>query len=317
MAIVTGSLATYNVTTNREDLIDAVYRISPVDTPLISAVPRAKAPAVLHEWSTQALATINTTNARLEGDALTRVTSTAPVRRQNYCQISSKDATVTGTQRATNPAGIDDMMAYQSSLKSLELKRDMEAILLGNAGQNAGNTTTARTLRSFNSWFSGNALRGGSTAADATAATAAALDATAGGVRTLTEVLLKQAILAAYTDGGEPNMVLCGPFNKQIISGFTGRATSQQIVDQNMILGAASLYASDFGTMKIVPNRSQRERDVFVIDPTKVAVAYLRAFEPQELGRVGDAVTRDIISEYTLEMRHPDAHAAILDCTTS
>lgn len=317
MAIVTGSLATYNVTTNREDLTDAVYRISPVDTPFISAVPRAKATAVLHEWSTQALATINTTNARLEGDALTRVTSTAPGRRQNYCQISSKDATVTGTQRATNPAGIDDMMAYQSSLKSLELKRDMEAILLGNTGQGAGNTTTARTLRSFNAWFAGNALRGGSTAADATTATAAALDATAAGIRTLTEALLKSAILAAYSDGGEPSMVLVGPFNKQLISGFTGRASQQQIVDSKMILGAASLYASDFGTMKIVPNRSQRERDAYVVDPSKVAVAYLRAFEPQELGRVGDAVTRDIISEYTLEMRHPDAHAMIADCTTA
>jgi hypothetical protein len=44
-----------------------------------------------------------------------------------------------------------------------------------------------------------------------------------------------------------------------------------------------------------------------------VAVAYLRAFEPQEIGRVGDAVTRDIISEYTLENRAPKAHALIAD----
>jgi hypothetical protein len=48
-----------------------------------------------------------------------------------------------------------------------------------------------------------------------------------------------------------------------------------------------------------------------------VAVAYLRAFEPQELGRVGDAVTRDIISEYTLEIRHPDAHALVADQNVS
>jgi hypothetical protein len=42
-------------------------------------------------------------------------------------------------------------------------------------------------------------------------------------------------------------------------------------------------------------------------------VAYLRAFEPQEIGRVGDAITRDIISEYTLEMRAPKAHSLIAD----
>ncbi len=316
MTKVTSAMATYDVTTNREDLADQVYRINPADTPFMTAVPRVKATAVLHEWSTQALSSINTTNARLEGDALTRASSTAPARRQNYCQISSRDATVTGTQRATNPAGIDDMMAYQMSLKSLELRRDMEAILLGNTGQTAGNTTTARTLRSFNAWLSGNGSRGTS-GADSTAANAAATDATTGALRTFTEDMLKDAILDAFSDGGEPNLVLVGPFNKQKFSTFTGRSTSQVVVRQDVVDGAAELYRSDFGVLKVVPNRSQRDRDAFIVDTTKVAVSGLRMFEPQELGRVGDAVTRDIISEFTLEMRHPDAHAGVFDLTTS
>lgn len=316
MTKVTNALATYDVTTNREDLVDAVYMISPADTPFMSAVPRTKATAVLHEWSEDTLASINTSNARLEGDALTRASSTSPSRRQNYCQISSRDATVTGTQRATNPAGIGDMLAHQMSKKSLELRRDMEAILLGNTGQNAGNTTTARTLRSFNSWISGNGSRGAA-GADATAATAAATDGTAGDLRTFDENMLKDAIKDAFTDGGEPSLVLVGPFNKQKFSTFTGRATAQENVAVGTVLGAASLYASDFGTLKVVPNRSQRERDAWVVDTTKVAVSFLRAFEPQEIGRVGDAVTRDIISEFTLEMRSPNAHALIADLTSS
>ena len=316
MAKVGNALATYDVTTNREDLADQVYRIAPADTPFMSAVPRVKATAVLHEWSTQALAAINTANARLEGDALTRASSTAPVRRQNYCQISSKDATVTGTQRATNPAGIDDMMAYQMSLKSLELRKDMEAILLGNTGQNAGNTTTARTLRSFNAWISGNGSRGAA-GADSTAATAAATDGTAGDLRTFTEDMLKDAIKDAFDDGGEPGLVLVGSFNKQKFSTFTGRSTARENVNVGTVQGAAELYASDFGTLKVVPNRTQRGRDAWVVDTTKVAVAGLRMFEPQEIGRIGDAVTRDLISEYTLEVRHADAHAGVFDLTTS
>lgn len=316
MTKVTNAVATYDVTTNREDLSDAVYRIEPADTPFMSAVPRTKATAVLHEWSTQALSAVNTSNARLEGDALSRAASTTPARKQNYCQISSRDATVTGTQRATNPAGISDMMAYQMSLKSLELRKDMEAIMLGNQGQTAGNTTTARTLRSFNAWISGNGSRGAN-GADSTAATAAATDGTAGDIRTLDEAMLKDAIKDAFDDGGVPKMALVGTFNKQVISGFTGRSSSREFVDKDMILGAASIYASDFGDIKIVPNRTQRGRDVYLVDPTKVAVSFLRAFEPQELGRSGDAVTRDIISEYTLEMRHPNAHALIADLATS
>jgi hypothetical protein len=188
----------------------------------------------------------------------------------------------------------------------------MEAILLGNTGQNAGNTTTARVLRSFNAWISGNGSRG-TNGADATAATALATDGTAGDLRAFTEPLLQKAIKDAFDDGGEPSLVLVGSGNKQKFSAFAGRSTSQQIVDTKTVLGAASLYASDFGDLKVVPNRTQRSRDVWVIDTSKVAVAFLRAFEPQELGRVGDAVTRDIISEYTLEMRHPDAHALVAD----
>ncbi len=316
MTKVTNALATYDVTTNREDLSDAIYRISPVDTPFVSAIPKAKASAVLHEWSTDAVDSTNTSNARLEGDALSRASATSPARKQNYCQISSRDATVSGTQRATNPAGIDDMLAYQMSKKSLALRKDIEAMALGNTGQVAGNTTTARVIRSFNAWISSNGSRGAN-GADSTAATAAATDGTAGDLRTLTEVMLKDAIKDAFDDGGEPNMLLVGSYNKQIISGFAGRTSAQQIVDAKQILGAASLYASDFGDIKIVPNRTQRGRDAYLVDPSKVAIAYLRAFEPQEIGRVGDAVTRDIISEWTLEMRHPDAHALIADLTTS
>jgi len=316
MTKVTNAVATYDVTTNREDLAGAVYRISPVDTPFMTAIPRAKASAVLHEWSLDTIDATNTANARLEGDALGRASSTNPTRKQNYCQISSRDATVTGTQRATNMAGVDDLMALQMSKKSLALRKDMESILLGNTGQVVGNTTTARVLRSFNAWVSGNGSRGAA-GADSTAATAAATDGTAGDIRTMTEAMLKDAIKDAFDDGGEPTIAFVGSFNKQIVSGFAGRTTQQQIVAKDMILGAASIYASDFGDIKIVPNRTQRGRDVWVVDPTKVAVAFLRAFEPQELGRVGDAVTRDLISEYTLEMRAPDAHALIADLATS
>src|SRR3546814_6710685 len=70
--------------------------------------------------------------------ALSHSSSTTPARKQNYGQISSRDATVTGTERSVSIAGIDDMMDYQKSLKSVELRKDMEAIMLGNQGQNAG-----------------------------------------------------------------------------------------------------------------------------------------------------------------------------------
>ncbi|MGQ3081082.1 MULTISPECIES: SU10 major capsid protein [Alphaproteobacteria] len=314
MTMVTNSVTSYGTPTKREDLVDAIYRIDPEDTPFTNSIPRVKAKAVLHEWSKQALSSVNTTNAHLEGDETSRQASTTPTRAVNYCQISKRNATVSGTERSINIAGINDMMDYQKSLKSVELRKDMEAIVLGNTGYTVGATNAARTLRSFNSWFAGNASRG-TGGADSTAATAAATDGnTTNGLRTFDEVLLKAAVKAAYDDGGKPSRVFLGSGNKQIFSGFTGRANSQQqIGNADKILASASVYGSDFGDLMVIPNRTQRARDVFVVDTTKVALAGLRMFEENELGRIGDADTVELISEYTLENRHEDAHAMVAD----
>jgi hypothetical protein len=52
------------------------------------------------------------------------------VRLGNIAQISRKTARVSGTQQAVDHAGRDDELAYQEMLKGLEMKRDMETILL-------------------------------------------------------------------------------------------------------------------------------------------------------------------------------------------
>ena len=53
-------------------------------------------------------------------------------------------------------AGRDDEMAYQEMLKGLELKRDIETILLQNQKKVAGDTTTARKTGAVLSWIKTN-----------------------------------------------------------------------------------------------------------------------------------------------------------------
>ena len=145
MALPTNTFPTYTAIGNREDLSDVIYRIDPTDTPFISGVERETATAVNHEWQTQALASVDTSNAVLEGDDATTDAATPTIRLGNICQISDKVARVSGTQQAVDHAGRDDELEYQEMLKGLELKRDMESILVGtNQVKNAGNTTTAR-----------------------------------------------------------------------------------------------------------------------------------------------------------------------------
>lgn len=316
MALVTNAVTTYGTTTNREDLSDVIYNISPADTPFFSMAAKVKATAVLHEWSTDALEAVNTNNAQLEGGETSRASSTTPTRVQNYCQILEKNATVSGTQRAVNLAGASDMMDLQKAKKGLALRKDIEYALLGPQGMTAGGTTTARTMRGFNAWINANGSRG-ALGADSTNGIAAVTDETAAGLRTFTEAMLKDAIKDAYDDGGEPNTLLVGTYNKQIASTFTGRATAREMVKIGTVQGTASIYASDFGDIKIMTSRTQRSRDAHLVDPTKVKVASLRSFETENLGIVGDSDTAVIRWEGTLEMCHKDAHAGIYDLTSS
>src|SRR6267378_7882060 len=163
MALPTNTFTTYSAIGNREDLSDVIYRIDPADTPFMSAVEREKATAVAHEWQTQALAAVDTANAVLEGDDATTDAVTATVRLGNMCQISDKVARVTGTQRAVEHAGRDDELEYQEMLKGLELKRDMELILVGtNQARVTGNDSTARKTATVLSWLKTNTSKGAS-----------------------------------------------------------------------------------------------------------------------------------------------------------
>ena len=67
MALPTNTFSSYAAIGNREDLSDVIYRIDPTDTPAMSGFEREKATAVNHEWQTQALAAVDTSNAVLEG----------------------------------------------------------------------------------------------------------------------------------------------------------------------------------------------------------------------------------------------------------
>lgn len=309
MAKVTGSFTTYDAAGNREGLSDFISTISPTDTPFLSTIGTSTATNVLHEWQTDALDAVNTTNAVLEGDEVSRSTSAPTVRLHNYCQISRRDATVSGTQRSSTSAGREDELAYQIEKRSRELKRDMEAILTRNQGETVGNATTARKLRALESWLTTNVNRGVG-GANATAATAAPTDGTQ---RDITEAMLKDVMQKCFNAGGQPTSLFVGPVNKQKTSTFAGRSYAKADVSPDVILGAASLYASDFGDIKIQPNRFQRERSAFLIDPNYVAVAFYRPISHFELAKVGDADTAVVLAEYTLEMRNEAAHGVIAD----
>lgn len=323
MTAQTAAFGTYAAIGNREDLTDIIAMISPTRTPFMMLAGKTKATGKTHEWQTDALAAAVTTNAQLEGDVVAPINSTPTVRLANYCQISRKDATVTGTQEKVLKAGRTSEMARQMSKRMSELKRDMESVLCSIQKGVSGATGTARKLRGLAAFNNTNTNRytastsgtKGANAASPTLATAAPIDA--GNTRALTELLLKGVLATAYTAGAEVSYIMVGPHNKQTISTFAGRANSRELVDKNKIQGAADVYTSDFGDLKVIPNIFGREREAVLLDPDMVAISYLRPTFTKDLPVFGDAESKMVLAEYTLEVRNYGGIGVVADINTS
>ncbi len=313
MAAPANTFTTISAIGNREDLVEEIFDVSPTETPFMANAKKANATGTKHEWQTDALAQAVDTNAQAEGDDALADVSTATTRLYNYTQISTKTASVSGTQDAVEKAGRKSELAYQMIKRGKELRRDQEKSLLANKALAA---TDPRNLGGIETWFTTNSSRGATGADPTTIGQAAATDGTQ---RAFTEALLKDVLKRCYDAGGNPNLIMVGPFNKQVFSGFTGRATggAEEAAKDKKITAAVDVYASDFGDLRVVPNRFQRERSALVLDMEYWRVANLRALKTVELAKTGDSNRKQLVVEYTLEACNEASSGVIADLNTA
>lgn len=324
MAVPVNTAQTYNLSNIREDLTDAIYNISPRETILLSNAKRAQAKQVFHEWQEDSLAPANVNNAQVEGDDAPAESQTQPTRIGNYVQISRKVVQVSGTAEAVDKAGFKSLLAYQLAKKAVELKIDQEAIMLENQAADPGSASAPRKTGSLVAFIKTNSLSDGNaysaTAADPNAPsyTTVPNDARTDSVTlsAFTETMLANAMERAASNGAKPQFLMVGLKNKRTFSTFAGVATKtfyQSAVKETAVIGAADVYVSDFGILAVVPNRFQRPRDAFLIDPEYVAVMFLRPYTTTPLAKTGDSDRRLLIVEWGLKVMNEKAHVGIYD----
>jgi hypothetical protein len=321
MAVTANTNETYDVSTIREDLSDALASITPTETIFMSTIGTRNAENTYFEWSEVDLAAAGA-NRQIEGDVgLSNSAPTNAVRKGNYTQISAKVVEVSSTATAVNGVADAQTVARQVAYKLSEMKRDMEKMLLDNVAASAGASGTARQTAGLPAFLTSNVARGTGGANGTTSGSGEAgypdAAATDGTQRAITEDILKGVIADCWDSGAEPSVVLCGSFNKQTISGFTGNATRYKEAEDSKLNAAIDVYISDFGELQIVPARHIRARDVFVLDPNYAAVAYLQTAKQEPLAKTGLSERRLISAEYGLQVTSQKAHGFVADCTTS
>lgn len=309
------TFTTSNAVGEKESLADIIYRLDTSETPIFSSAEKITTNGVFYEWQVQELAAAATDNHVNEGADATFATPTATSRLGNYHQISVKDFAISGTLESVDKAGRERESAYQKVLKSLELRRDIE--------KSVGDTNVARSASdprksaSLITWMTnvskpsdmGHGTGDGTDTADLT-----------GTARALTLAQIESANQEAWEDGGNPQILVCSATNKANISNLSAAGTNLVTNQVNAtagtapsFVGAVSVFLTDFGELQLTPSRFLSNDKLFIIDPDYVSIGTLngRNFAESELSKTGDADKTQIVTEFTLVVKSPKAHAAV------
>ena len=313
------TFATSAAVGEREQLADVIYRIDPAETPFFSNVKKETSNGIFTEWQTQELASASATNYVNEGAAISTAAATPTVRLGNYHQISVKSFATSGTLDAVDTAGREREHNYQKVLKALELRRDIEKAITDTNVARSG--SDPRKSASLMTWITNGSV-GASGAFSAGTGTDTVTDGTD---RALTLALIEDGMQDAWTDGGNPSMMLASATNR---ANFSDLSASGNLVsnDVNMTaakevayVGSTSVFLTDFGTVEATPSRFMSNDKMFLIDPEFASLCTLngRNFQEKDMGDTGDSQATMLITEWSLKILAPKAHAGIFDLSGS
>ena len=237
-------------------------------------------------------------------------------------------------------------MSYQLAKASKALKRDQEAILTGNVSAVADlDGNTASKLGGLRACFRDGAapekttaLVGATGSNGGVGADGIPDAATPGTARAMSQTLLDESIEAIYQNGGDPDTIMVSPAMKRVISNYLYSSSARAAalysdVGQKRSDGGATaqtsvdIYISDFGALKIVPNRylgyqnsggggahaGEPTDDVFILDMSLWATGYLRPYRTINVAPTGDATKRLLLVDYTLIYREEMGSGVVAD----
>lgn len=322
MAVPTNTVRRQDQNNVREQLLNEILQTEPEDTPVTSSLGTYKLTNTKGEYMRKALRAPNADNAALDGDDAVASAGHAKQRLQTEPQIFTETASVSGRAREANTAGYADEFAEEISDKMLEIKRDLEAMILSqNVGVVESGTTPSKSPGLGVHLYT-NALHNG---AGATAAHTAGLPTTAvtaGTNRAFTAGLLESAMQGTYTASGKtPKLAVVSPFHKVQFSKFDGLAavrdtTSHARSEQSFVQAGADVYISNFGKLVVMPHYMMAGKNYcYLLDPASNKIGYFRGMRQKELGATGDSDRVQIILDAGLCVRSEKNQAKIADLT--
>jgi hypothetical protein len=319
-----------------EDVMSKIWDISAIPLPFTDLVGTDSHDNSYTEWTLDSLGDVDVANAVIDGADAAGNDAAGGTRVGNHSQISDKVVSVTERAQNSNTIGRSNELSYQLMMRQQELKRDIEAIsLLPQASVADDGAAVAGKAAGFPSWLiSNDSLGVTGTATGFNTSTGLVAAPTAGNKRALTETLIRDAVEATYIAGGNvTHLMTTAPLVRKLndfmfTSGASMATPTSNVEGTSMKAqvgqGYINAFITDFGTtLVIVPNRLQQtytaadtgdSADTFLIDPSKVAISYMKGITVEPLAKTGLADKRQMSADWTVKVYNEAAHAVIRDC---
>lgn len=274
----------------KEDLIDIITDVSPDENPLMTMLGRTTASQPLHQWLEDYISRPSSVSTSVEGAQATYADLTQPARRTNWTHIVSQTFRVSGTEVATEHAGMGSSYDYQASKALVNWKNNAEYAVV-NGTLASGSSGVARQMAGLDSVITSHyTARNSGTS--------------------LSETEFNSMVSDVWSDVGASDvfdMVLV-PFGlKQKISTFTAGNTKFTYAEDKRLTRPVSVYESDGGVHRIMAHKDVRSAaatpgpTIMGIKEDKFRLAYLRNPVREELAKDGDRRNGQIVGEFTLE----------------
>jgi hypothetical protein len=330
----------------REDVMNQIWDISKIPLPLTDSIGSETSKNSYKEWTVDALAAPLLNNARIDGSDARSVSETVVGSRVgNQHQISDKIVRVSFRADSSDVIGRTKETAYQIMRRQQELRRDVEATVFVNQASVADDgNATAGAAGGLPTWLVTNTLLGASGVVGGFQTSGVTLKRTYGTGRGLTETFVRSAMQKVYQQGGDASIMMSVPgvisnFSQYLFTSSARVATlysdQGKSAQQATALGSVNVFVTDFGTLTLVPNRLQptytgtpasttgtyvsdgtgTTADVFLMDPSYLAMSYLKGYRTEELAKTGLAVNNQMSVDWTLVVNTEKSHAIIADIT--
>ena len=272
------------------------------------------------------------TNARVDGSDAGAAAEAGGNRVGNHSQISDEVIAVSYRADASDTIGRTKELAYRITRGNQQIRRDVEAIALNNQASVAGTDTVAGITGGLPSWLETTVMNG-----DGSAATYGGFNTTTGLTVKYTEAddgvalsfqAVKDAIQGVYEQGGEVTHMMSNPGVIGALSSYmfdnearVATLTSDQGAPANSkatALSSVNVLVSDFGTIRLVPNRlqplnSKGNAVAFFLDPEYVSLSYLEGYRADTLAKTGLAEKRQISVDWGLRVHTERAHGMLVN----